>query len=74
MNYDSTTLAFRGAAQIAALGTGASHTVVSGYEDRVLTLRKYDLADRDLAAVNARLNYMLRADLDLAVALPSSEI
>ena len=73
VNYNATTLAFYDPAQIAALGTGANRAVISGYADRVSTLRKYDLADRDLAIVNARINYMLRADLDLSAALQARE-
>jgi hypothetical protein len=74
VSYGTTTLAFYDAAQIAALGTGANRAVISGYADRVSTLRKYDLADRDLVAVNARLNWMLREDLDLSAAVQSKEM
>ena len=73
VNYGSTTLAFFDAAQIAALGTGANRAVISGYADRVSTLRKYDLADRDQTIINARVNLMLRADLDIGVALQAKE-
>ncbi len=73
VNYNSTTLAFYDPAQVAALGTGTNRAVVSGFADRVSTLRKYDLADRDQTIVNARLNYAMRADLDLSVALQSKE-
>jgi Putative outer membrane beta-barrel porin, MtrB/PioB len=74
VNYFTTTLAFYDPAQVAALGTGANRAIVAGYADRVSTLRKYDVADRDLAAAHARLNVMLLDDLDLSFAAHSKEI
>ena len=44
--------------------TGLSLTA---YADRAADQRKYDLADRDQTVFNARVNYMLRENLDLGV-------
>ena len=73
VNYNATTLAFFDPAQIAALGIGANRAQLSGFVDRVSTLRRYDLADRDLSVINARLNIPLQADLDLAMSLQSRD-
>lgn len=59
---------------IVPIPTAAAANVQSWAVHMNAWLRKYDLADRNQSTLNARLNYLARADLDLGIAAQLKDI